>query len=574
MLTRIWNYFTPPVFSEDDDKTRRAKYAHAITLAFLGAVAAFEIFVRISEGYTGLSIMDLIMVGLAILLLAGLALLKRGYVRIISFLLVGFVWIASNSIAAAGFGVKDASYITNFAIILMAGLLLGWRVSVGITLLSALSGLALAYAEQTDLITIASYPVLSFARDVTIVFVLNGVLILLLITGLENALKNSREHLKELEVANTSLNVAQLELEARTADLLVANDRLENRTRKLHAVAEVTRVATALQNFDDLVTSITRIISNQLGYYHVAVFLLDEHRQFALLRSASTEAGKKMLSRGYRLPVGQLGVVSSVAQTGQPRIALDLRQEKAFIQDPELPEIQSQMALPLKSGDEVIGVLDIQSARADDFTETDISILSILADQVGIAIQNALLFESSQRALREANIESLQTSKRAWQEYAEAVEMRGYRYDGIKSEPLQDLAQLSTEEDALLIPVQVRGQTIGRLKLQLSDHSHQWTDDELVLVNATAERVALALESARLLETAQKRAARETFLSEVAAKLSTSFQLDSILRDTVQEVGQALRDSTVTFQLVEPSESEAATARKTNGSSEQGVNHD
>jgi GAF domain-containing protein len=73
------------------------------------------------------------------------------------------------------------------------------------------------------------------------------------------------------------------------------------------------------------------------------------------------------------------------------------------------------------------------------------------------------------------------------------------------------------------------------------------------MVSATAERVALALEGARLLEVAQKRATREAFLSEVATKLSTSFQLDSILRDTVQELGQTLQSSTVTFQLVNPS---------------------
>ena len=86
------------------------------------------------------------------------------------------------------------------------------------------------------------------------------------------------------------------------------------------------------------------------------------------------------------------------------------------------------------------------------------------------------------------------------------------------------------------------------------------------MVKATAERVALALEGARLLDEAQKRATREAFLSDVAAKLSTSFQLDSILRDTVQELGQTLKNSTVTFQLVDPSASAIAPEpRKANG---------
>ena len=105
------------------------------------------------------------------------------------------------------------------------------------------------------------------------------------------------------------------------------------------------------------------------------------------------------------------------------------------------------------------------------------------------------------------------------------------------------------------MPVQLRGQTIGRLKLRTSDATRKWTDDELAIIESTAERVALAMDGARLLDEAQKRATRETFLSELASKLGTSFQLDSILRDTVEELGQALKGSTVTFQLVNPSAS-------------------
>jgi GAF domain-containing protein len=225
------------------------------------------------------------------------------------------------------------------------------------------------------------------------------------------------------------------------------------------------------------------------------------------------------------------------------------------------------MALPLKSGNQLIGVLDIQSTEDNPFSEDDISTLSILADQVGIAIENALLYEQSQRALREANIASLQASGQAWKSYTETLETPGYRYDGIRSQPLGDTQRSSREGDALLIPVQLRGQMIGRLKLKASDASRQWTDDELAMMEATAERVALALESARLLEEAQKRATRETFLSDVAAKLSTSFQLDSILRDTVEELGQTLKNSTITFQLVNPSESISMPEQKSNGNS-------
>ena len=553
MLKQVGTFLKPPVFPEDEDKTRKAKYANAIALAFLVVILLYETVARFLMRYTAFSIIDLLVLGIAALCGTGLVLLRKGWVSFTAVILVVITWIASNSIAASGFGVKDASYLLNFAIILMAGLLIGWQASLITTIASIASGLGLAYAEANGWIRISPYPITWFARDMAFTFGLNAVLIYLLINGLEAALRRSKANLDELEAANVNLNFTQTELQNRSAELMIANKQLENSTKKLRAVAEVTSTAASLRNFESLISLTTSIISEQLGYYHVAIFLLDEHRQYAILRSANTEGGSKMLARGFRVPVGQLGVVSSVAQTGQARIVLNKGENKIFFNNADLPGTQSELALPLKSGDEIIGVLDIQSVRPDDFSEEDVSILSILADQVAIALQNALLFDESQRALREANVESLQASRKAWQDYTTAVQSRGYRYDGIKSEPLKEAQSSKEADDSLLIPVQLRGQTIGRLKLNASDPNRQWTDDELIMVSATAERVALALEGARLLDEAQKRATREAFLSEVAAKLSTSFQLDSILRDTVQELGETLRNSTVTFQLVNPS---------------------
>ena len=566
MLKQAGTFFSAPVFPNDEDKTRKAKYANRIAFAFFGVIVLYEVGVRAFIQYSGFSIIDLLVLGIAIICSMVLVLLRKGVVQLASIILVVIVWIASNGIAASGPGIKDASFILNFAVILMAGLLLGWQASLITTVISVLSGFGLAYGETNGFIKVAPYPVLSFARDMAFVFVINAAIIYSLIDGLETALRKSRANFEELEIANANLNVTQSELKDRSEELLVANLQLENSTRKLRTVAEVTSTAASLRNFEDLLSLTTSIISEQLGYYHVGIFLLDEQRQYAILRSANTDAGLRMIARAYRVPVGQLGMVSSVAQTGQPRIVRNTGEGRAFFDNLELPGTKSELTLPLQSGDRIIGVLDLQSVTPGDFTEDDVSILSILADQVGIALQNALLFDESQRALREAKLESLQTSRRAWQEYSEIIQARGYRYDGIKSEPLREPQSSNGEQEALSIPVQLRGQTIGRLRLSAADPSRQWTDDELIMVSATAERVALALEGARLLDEAQKRATREAFLSEVAAKLSTSFQLDSILRDTVQELGETLKNSTVTFQLINPSAPPIATEPpKSNG---------
>ena len=109
MLNELWKIISPPVFPEDEDKTRKAKYANGIMLVFLAFVIIFETLIRCLAGYTGLSIMDLIMAGLAVLFITGLVLLRRGYVQLTSVLLVSLVWTATNAIAATGFGAKLGS---------------------------------------------------------------------------------------------------------------------------------------------------------------------------------------------------------------------------------------------------------------------------------------------------------------------------------------------------------------------------------------------------------------------------------------------------------------------------------
>jgi GAF domain-containing protein len=550
MLKTVNTFLRPPIFPEDEDKTRKARYAHVIALVFLLVTVVYEIFLRFIANY---SILDAALLVVSAVSVTGLVLLRKGRVQLASILLVALTWIASNGLAATGFGIKDSSYILNFAIILMAGLLLSWPASVIVTVLSAASGFALANAEQNGLIRVSDYAVTFFARDITVVFILNGALIFLLISGLENALRRSRTSLKALETANTSLSYTQSELQKRTNELTISNEQLENRTQKLHAIAMVTRTAASIQNFDLLLTSITGTISKELGYYHVGLFLLDEQREFAILRSTNTEGGLRMLNAGYRVPVGQINPVAFVAQTGRPRIVDLQNKESAALRNPELSETLSELVLPLKAGDQIIGVLDIQSVESNAFAESDIPTLSILADQVAITIQNSFLYEQSLSALRKAGVESVQAAAEAWKGYEKSIGTKGYFYDGIKSEPLKELKESKKGNNSLLVPVELRGQTIARFKLNLSDPARQWTEDELAVVKATAERVALALEGVRLLDEAQKRATREAFLSEVATKLSASFQLDSILRDTVQELGETLKNSTVTFQLVNPS---------------------
>ncbi len=356
----------------------------------------------------------------------------------------------------------------------------------------------------------------------------------------------------EKELKNIQITLEQ-RVEQRTRELSTANQNAEKRADQMKAIAEIARAVITVRELDNLLRQLTVLVSERLGFYHVGIFLLDDEKEFALLQAANSEGGIKMLARGHRLQVGQQGIVGYVTSKGVARIALDVGEEAVFFNNPDLPETHSEVALPLKFGQEIIGALDIQSTETNAFSQEDVELFTILADQVSVAIQNARSLEQAQRALHEAEIASSQVTGRAWKGYSETIRARGYRYDGIKPEPLKRGPASANGPDAFTVPVQLRGQVIGRLKLKATDSSHKWTEDELAIIESTAERLALAMDGARLLDEAQKRAARETFLSELAAKLGASFQMDSILRDTVEELGQTLKGSTVSFQLVNPS---------------------
>jgi signal transduction histidine kinase/putative methionine-R-sulfoxide reductase with GAF domain len=176
---------------------------------------------------------------------------------------------------------------------------------------------------------------------------------------------------------------------------------LERRSVQLEAAAQVAREATAIRDVNQLLDETVRLISERFGFYHAAIFLVDEKGEYAVLRAASSEGGQQMLARVHKLRVGRVGIVGYVAGSGEPRIALDVGKDAVFFSNPDLPETRSEMALPLKVQERTIGVLDVQSTEAKAFGEEDVTVLQTMADQVAIALENARLFQAVEQELGE-----------------------------------------------------------------------------------------------------------------------------------------------------------------------------
>ena len=187
----------------------------------------------------------------------------------------------------------------------------------------------------------------------------------------------------------------------RTQQLAVQNESLQLRSRQLQTVAEVARSIVSTREVDNLLNQVTRLVSDRFGFYHAGIFLLDEKNEYAVLRAANSEGGRRMLDRRHRLRVGQVGIVGYVTGSGEPRIATDVGEDAVFFNNPDLPETRSEMALPLKLGGMIIGALDVQSKESNSFTEADVNLFTTLADQISVAIENANAYELSQQTVEE-----------------------------------------------------------------------------------------------------------------------------------------------------------------------------
>jgi GAF domain-containing protein/HAMP domain-containing protein len=355
----------------------------------------------------------------------------------------------------------------------------------------------------------------------------------------------------------TDLEHRSKELSDRTVQLEIANIRSQRRASQFQAIADAARTIALIRKLGDLLPRITRVVSEQFGFYHTGIFLLDEAGQYAILSAASSEGGRQMVARGHRLKVGEQGIVGYVTGTGAPRIALDTGMDSVFFNNPNLPETRSEMAVPLKSGGEIIGALDIQSKQSNAFNQEDIEVIQILADQISIAIDNARQFEQSQRSLAEVETIYRQYLRQEWGHIDVSDDPLGYRHtitgtqaldkalvidrnlQNLKSDTILSEIDPETKESTLRVPIMLRDEAIGVLTVR-SQKNRAWNDDEINSIKSVADRVAISAENARLFEETSKRAERERTVSQITSKIRSTNDPNEMIHIALNELKQAL----------------------------------
>jgi GAF domain-containing protein len=342
---------------------------------------------------------------------------------------------------------------------------------------------------------------------------------------------------------------------------------LESRATQLKAAADVSKAASSVRNLSELLQQTTKLINERFKYYHVGIFLLDDRKEYAILSASNSDGGRRMLEKRHRLKVDEHSIVGYVSQNLTARIALDVGQDAVYFDNPDLPSTRSEMALPLVASGQILGVIDVQSTEQSAFSDEDVVALQILADQIAIAIQNANLFSETEKALQASREVFGDVSREAWKKVLRNQPRIGYIATPsgtaqMNAETLEpnlaksfNTGNVVTNSDGLTltVPIKVRGQVIGGIRLKKSDISDAWNQDETNLALTLSDQLSGALESARLYRESQQRAVRETLVSDISARISSASRVDAILRETVQELGQTFGNATVSFQVVEQS---------------------
>jgi GAF domain-containing protein len=513
----------------------------------------------------------IVLASLILAVFLSLYVLRRGNLNASGLIIVVIGWLGLSAQAYTADGARDVIVIAYISVGLLASIVIDWRIGSFVILLSIGAIWVFAILELNGFITPRLQEPIAFSRDLSLIFIVIAVLIYFSTTDLRDAITRAIKSEQNLLTSNKALQDLNQTLEERvtqrTTELNNANQFNQRRARQFEAITQVSRALTSIQDLDVLLPLITQVISEQFNVYHTGIFLLDEDREFAVLRASNSAGGKKMLDRGHKLQVSQTGIVGFVITSGQPRIALNIGSDTIYSDNPDLPETLSEITLPLRYEERVIGALDVQSTEPNAFNQDDMEALVTLADQVSAAITTTLAIENAKKALTEAQSSFGKAVQEAWKIMRPTSTGMGFELKNSKLTPLEkrldgDHIQkavtkgtptLSENEDmpsSLAIPISLRGRVVGVMNLRASNQ-RKLTSDEADIARAVTERLSLAIETATLLQSTQHRADIERLTTEISAKISSSTRFETILKTAAEELSKALSGSDVLVQ-VEP----------------------
>ena len=380
-------------------------------------------------------------------------------------------------------------------------------------------------------------------------------------------IKGLRKTLAEQREIGSELIRERSRLEERVAE---RTNELEQRTHELETAGKIARDISQINDFDDLLECAVRLIQDEYSLYHVGIYLTDPHLEYASLARGSGEAGRALMVMNLRIPLSDAHAVSLAITKNEIRLTQDVSNEPLFLHNSLLEETRSQLTIPLVAGGSVIGALDAQSNIRRFFKPNDIRTLQIIADQLAVAMDKAKIVQHLTASLEEMQEINRKATSETWQGFHRAAR-RPYSYrirqGKVDPEPVTiidhseaiktgkpEIHRLSDPQTGnpytlLVMPIKSRDLVIGTLDLHFD--SNQLPSNLVGLIDSVANRLALAIENARLIEENRMKAARDQTVGEISTKLRAEADIDNVMRIVAAELGRSLGVSNVTVQLRE-----------------------
>ncbi len=371
-------------------------------------------------------------------------------------------------------------------------------------------------------------------------------------------------------------------------------DESQNKALQLETAAEIARDISGSLNLDELLIKAVNFIRERFDFYHASVFLHDLPGEFAVIREATGEAGAQMKRSGYKIGIGSKSIVGYVSSRGERLVVGDTTKDATYYANPLFPDTRSEAAVPLKVGERILGVVDVQSTRPYAFTEDKLRSLQILADQIAIAVVNTELFAETQEHLSQhrllhhitttaasgttleealenavnglqvtlggdrvtimlANREKNLLEVKASMGYAEdiakvqvpigsgitgwaAAHKRPLRIKDVSDDPRYIRISSNTRSE-LAIPLVYRNELLGVLNVE-SEQTDAYTENDEEMLGTLGGSLAAIIANARLLEQIRIQAERERLIYEVTSKIRRSTDIQSILNTTASELAR------------------------------------
>jgi PAS domain S-box-containing protein len=317
----------------------------------------------------------------------------------------------------------------------------------------------------------------------------------------------------------------------------------ERRGYQVQISTEISQEIAEASELSELFQRVVNLTKERLGYYHTQVLRYDPSQDAVVLIAGYGEIGQKMFVEGHRMPMGT-GLIGNAAATGETVMRSHLAKDPDWQPNPFLPDTQGEIAVPIKLGDKVMGVLDVQSDQANVLTEDDRLLLEGLCGQIAIAMEQTRLRQEMEERLQEINNLYRSMSHEGWQTYRETSDLpSGFVYDQIAIRAVEETG-LVKELFASAPMVLPGGETLGILSIS-DDLDNPLSNEDKAFLSQVSEQVALALESARLSEQTQLALAQAERLFDASRQLTQSAGLQELVAATVKtlsisEVNRAL----------------------------------